>query len=51
MPPTTASPIADPERVFIPAAPVIGLPVAPGAEPMPEADGATTPVPEGRVVL
>lgn len=36
---------ADPERMFIPTAPDIGLPVAPGAEPTPEAEGATTPVP------
>jgi len=45
------NPNADPEIVFIPAAPVIGLPVAPGAEPAPDAEGAATPVPVGWVEL
>ncbi len=51
IPPATMNPNADPEIVFIPAAPVIGLPVAPGAEPAPDAEGAATPVPVGWVEL
>ena len=40
-------PSAEPETVFMPAAPVMGLPVAPGAVPVPDAEGATTPEPDG----
>lgn len=47
MPPATMNPNADPEMAFIPAAPVIGLPVAPGEEPAPDAEGATTPLAVG----
>ena len=50
-PPATMKPNADPERTFILTAPEMGLPVAPGEEPTPEAEGATTPVPAGWVEL
>lgn len=53
-PPATIRLNAEPERMLIPTAPLtpeIGLPVAPGEEPTPEAEGATAAVPAGWVEL